>query len=262
MLLAAATAEAEARVLPAAEPGRAEALDRVRTAAKRLAQPVPIWRAYGLLVAAELLRAEDRDTPAHWSEAAAALAPLDRPYELAQVRYRWAAARLAAGDAPPATATHPTATGPRPASATPAVTAPGARHAAEPATVGPAREHAASLLARAYGTADRLAAQPLREAITLLAARARLPLPSTGAGRPRPVGAPAGAGTRRAVTAGRPKPEPTDLAHPAHAAAEPTAPTDADPAAGAHAHDPADAFRLTRRERDVLRLVAVGRSNR
>ncbi len=263
LLLAAATAEAEARGLPVAEAGRAEALERVRTAAKRLAQPVPIWRAYGLMVAAELLRAEGRDTPAHWSEVAAALAPLDRPYELAQVRYRWAAARLAAGDAPPATAPPPaTAVPPPSASMTPAVTTPGADRAAEPAVVGPAREHAASLLARAYDTADRLAAQPLREAITLLAARARLPLPSTGAGRPRSVGAPADAGNRRAVTAGHPGPEPTNGAHLAHGAAEPAARTDAGPATGAHADDPADAFRLTRRERDVLRLVAVGRSNR
>ncbi|MFE6777415.1 AAA family ATPase [Streptomyces sp. NPDC057702] len=281
LLLAAASAEADARGLPVAEPGRAEALDRVHAAAKRLAQPVPVWRAYGLMVAAELLRAQGRDTPAHWSEVAAAFAPLDRPYHLAQARYHWAAARLAAGDAPsppPAGATRAArrVTVPEPASVSCVIVAPGTDPAAEPAVVGTARTHAASLLARAYEVAERLAARPLCEAITLLAARARLPLVREGAGRPRPVGAPERGASRRAVTAGSepttrsespvpaapPSPRPDGLSG---LGEKPTAPTGASPRppdGGAGAEEAADAFRLTPRERDVLRLVAVGRSNR
>ncbi|TVL94271.1 helix-turn-helix transcriptional regulator [Streptomyces sp. SAJ15] len=185
LLLAAATAEADARGLPAAEEGRAEVLHRIRTAARDLPRAVPVWEAHALMLEAELLRAEGRDEAAAWERAAAALAPLDRPHPLAQARHRWAEALLVAGG-----------------------TAPGVR------------DRAADLLAEALATAERLDARPLREEIELLARRARLSLDAH-----RPDRAPCG---------------------PAET-----------PAA-----DPAEALGLTPRERDVLRLVAVGRTNR
>ncbi|WP_392876740.1 AAA family ATPase [Streptomyces sp. LN499] len=131
----AATAEADARGLPATEPGRPAILALIRKHLKQLPMLVPVWAAYGLLINAELARAEGTDTPDDWSRAAAAFAPLHRPYELAQVHHRWAEALLiASGDRPRAT----------------------------------------SLLRDAHGTAERLGARPLTETIELLAGRARI----------------------------------------------------------------------------------------
>nr|WP_241518957.1 helix-turn-helix transcriptional regulator [Streptomyces sp. CB03238] len=172
LLLTAATAEAEARGLPGAAEGRPEALARIRSYAKQLATPVPVWQAHALFVAAELARAEGRDDADRWAEVVVALGPLERPYELARARHRWADALLLQGG-----------------------------H----------RDRAAELVREAHLVAVHLGARPLREDLELLAARARLPL-----------GAPA------AVT-----PEPDD-----------------------------EGFGLTPREQDVLRLVAVGRTNR
>ncbi|WSG83449.1 AAA family ATPase [Streptomyces sp. NBC_01718] len=132
-----ATAEADARGLPATEPGRPAILALIREHLKQLPMLVPVWAAYGLLINAELARAEGTDTPDHWSRAAAAFAPLRRPYELAQVHHRWAEALLiASGDRPRAT----------------------------------------SLLRDAHCTAERLGARPLTETIELLAGRARITL--------------------------------------------------------------------------------------
>ncbi|WP_329618142.1 AAA family ATPase [Streptomyces brevispora] len=132
-----AAAEADARGLPATEPGRPANLALIRTHLKRLPMVVPVWAAYGLLVDAELARAEGLDTPGHWSRAAQAFTPLHRPYELAQIRHRWAEAVLvASGDRPAATV----------------------------------------LLREAHGTARQLGARPLTEAIELLAGRARIAL--------------------------------------------------------------------------------------
>jgi DNA-binding CsgD family transcriptional regulator len=85
------------------------------------------------------------------------------------------------------------------------------------------RALAGEALRAAAGIADRLRAEPLRAEIASLAARARLPLEAA-----------------------------TDTAAPA--------PEDADqPAAG---RDDDDTFGLTSREREVLALVALGRTNR
>ncbi|MFI6880917.1 AAA family ATPase [Streptomyces sp. NPDC050400] len=176
LLLAAAEAEADARGLPAADAGRAEAVARIRDAAKRQATPVPVWQAYEQWVRTELLRAEGRVTPDDWSATVTALEPVDRPYDLARARTRLADSLLARAE-------------------------------------GDDRDRATELLRLASAVADHLGARPLAESVALLAQRARLSLTRDV---PRPDG----------------------------------------PA------DPAEDFGLTSRERDVLRLVTAGRSNR
>ncbi|MEV0221515.1 AAA family ATPase [Streptomyces sp. NPDC050704] len=180
LLLVAATTEADARGLPAAEQGRAELVERVRKAAKSLATNVPVWQAYERWVRAELLRAEGRDTPDDWSEALTAFEPLERPYDLARVRHRFAESLLASGGGEEE------------------------------------RDRATELLRLARAVADHLGARPLADSVDLLAQRARLTL------------------------ARAPERSASALA----------------------SADPAEALGLTSRERDVLRLVAVGRSNR
>ncbi|MFF7716948.1 AAA family ATPase [Streptomyces sp. NPDC007988] len=137
LVVLAATAEAEARGLPAAEEGRAEALLLIGTTARRLVTPVALWRAHALHAGAELLRAEGRESADRWREVTAAFAALDRPYELARVRHRTADALLAEGG-----------------------------H----------RDEAAELLRGAHTTARALGARRLVEDIELLAQRARLRL--------------------------------------------------------------------------------------
>ncbi|MFD7628912.1 ATP-binding protein [Streptomyces sp. NPDC059851] len=177
LLLAAASAEADARGLPVADAGRAAALAVLRAAARTLATPVPVWVAHSAFFRAELLRAEARDTVADWADVEEAARPLERPYLLARARHRLAEAMLAAGGD---------------------------------------REPAAALLRAAHATAGQLGARRLAEDLSLLAQRARLPV--TEADAP---------------------------------AAEPAPDT-----------DPVEAWGLTSRERDVLRLVAAGHSNR
>ncbi|WP_262007558.1 helix-turn-helix transcriptional regulator [Streptomyces sp. FIT100] len=152
LLLAAATTEADARGLPTADPGRAEALARIRGAAKTLATPAPVWTAYEQWLRAELLRADRRDTPEDWAAVMDAFATVDRPYDVARVRHRTAESLLAAGE----------------------------------------RDRAAELLRPAHATAERLGARPLAEAVTQLAQRARLRLTGPDpAAAPAAVPAPA-----------------------------------------------------------------------
>ncbi|MFD8200530.1 AAA family ATPase [Streptomyces sp. NPDC059701] len=176
LLLAAAEAEADAQDSPAAAEGRAEVLDRLARAAKSLTTGAPVWFAHERWVRAELDRARGRDTARNWSETVTAFESLERPYELARVRHRLAAALLTAGG-------------------------------------DDERARATELLRLARTVARHLGARPLGDAVTVLAQRAGLVLGRAN----EPVPAPA---------------------------------------------DPAGALGLTSRERDVLRLVADGRTNR
>jgi DNA-binding CsgD family transcriptional regulator/tetratricopeptide (TPR) repeat protein len=177
LLREAATAEADARAVPAAQDGRAEVLRSIFEAAKRLTTNAPVWLAHEKWVRAELHRAENRSTPDIWSEVVTAFEPLERPFDLARVRYRLAESLLTGGG-----------------------------EADE-------RDRSTELLRLVHAAARHLGARPLADAATALAQRARLPLaPAT---------------------------------EPAPAAA-----------------DPVEALGLTSRERDVLRLVAAGHTNR
>ncbi|TXS57898.1 helix-turn-helix transcriptional regulator [Streptomyces sp. t39] len=155
LLRAAATLEADTRGLPAAEAGRADALGRIRAAARRLVTAVPVWTAHERWVRAELRRADGEDTPADWAEAVTAFEPLGRPYDLALVRRRAAEALL-----------HRAAAG-----------------------GGEDRALATDLLRRAATAARELGARPLTEDLALLARRARIAL--TDAEAPAEAAAPA-----------------------------------------------------------------------
>ncbi|MEE4421402.1 MULTISPECIES: helix-turn-helix transcriptional regulator [Streptomyces] len=201
----ATAAESDARGLPAAGPGRAAVLARIRDAAKKLARACPIWEAYAVAVEAELRRAEGRETPDHWAAAVAAFKPLERPYELARACYRWAESLL---------------------------------HGTERATAGldgrTPREAAVLLLGQAHTAATAMGARPLAEELALLAQRARIPLPGLIPATADAAGAAAAGAGRDGGTTGETQ----------------------------HAETPAASLGLTPRERDVLRLVADGRSNR
>ncbi|MFD9003913.1 AAA family ATPase [Streptomyces sp. NPDC059582] len=173
LLLAAATAEADARALPAAQQGRRRTLERILGSVKNLTTDAPVWLAHEKWVRAELHRAEGRATADTWTEVVTAFEQLERPYDLARIRHRLAEALLAGGGEDE-------------------------------------RARATELLRLAHAVAEHLGARPLADAVTLLAQRARISL------------------TR----------------------------------APARTTDPTETLGLTGRERDVLRLVSAGRTNR
>ncbi|WP_274562257.1 ATP-binding protein [Streptomyces spiramyceticus] len=184
LLAEAAIAEADARGLPAAEEGRPEALAQIRARAKHLTTPAPIWHAYERWVRAELRRAEGRATPDDWTAAVTAFEALERPYDLARVRLRWAESLLAASATPtpePTSALEGTADA-SPAGQPGQATAPTILRSANPGEGDPGerdpseRERAAELLRLVRATADHLGARPLAESVELLAQRARLSL--------------------------------------------------------------------------------------
>ncbi|MET9519885.1 AAA family ATPase [Streptomyces sp. NPDC002994] len=199
LLAEAAAAEADARGLPAAEAGRTEALELIRAGAKRLATPAPLWHAYDRWVRAELRRAEGNAGPDDWAGVVTAFEALERPYDLARVRLRWAEALLAAS----------TTGGGDAGAAAPEAGAVSLRE-----LNADERERAAELLRLVRAAAEHLGARPLAESVALLTQRARLSLDTRAPDVP-------------ALTA-----------------------------------SPAASLGLTPREQDVLRLVAVGRSNR
>ncbi|SOD65494.1 regulatory protein, luxR family [Streptomyces zhaozhouensis] len=152
LAFAAATAEAESRGLPGAEQGREAAVEEIRSLTRRLPRNVPIRDAMGTLVDAQVARARGRDTPRHWAEAVDRLLPLPLPHHLAEARYGWAEALLAAG---------------RP----------------------DAREQAGEQLRAAWEWVARLGAGPLGERVARLAERAGLDLavPEASASVPAPA---------------------------------------------------------------------------
>ncbi|MFE3250601.1 AAA family ATPase [Streptomyces sp. NPDC059209] len=147
LLCSAAAMEADARGLPEADAGREAILAIVRDHAKRLPAVVPVWRAYDLLLEAELARADGIVAPKLWARAVAAFEAPARPYELAEARHRWAADLLAASAD---------------------------------------REQATALLIQAHTTAKRLGARHLVEETELLAGRARISLSTTPRLAPAP----------------------------------------------------------------------------
>ncbi|MFC5638738.1 helix-turn-helix transcriptional regulator [Streptomyces bullii] len=140
LLVTAATAEADALGHPATEHERPEILDGIREAAKTLATGAPVWCAYDQWLRAELLRAQGRSSVEEWSEAVTAAEPLERPYDLARVRFRLAEALLASGGGEDE------------------------------------RARATELLRLARAAAEHLGARPLADAAARLAQRGRLPL--------------------------------------------------------------------------------------
>ena len=119
--------------------GRA-VLAAIRDLDRQLPPLHPVWRAYRLLLHAELARAERNTDPGQWSEVIDAFEPLHRPYELAMAQHRRAAALL---------------------------------------TTRTGRAEAGELIAEAHGTALRLGARLLAEDVELLAGHAGLGLPAT-----------------------------------------------------------------------------------
>ncbi|MFC8452258.1 AAA family ATPase [Kitasatospora sp. NPDC057223] len=97
LLAAGARVEADARGLPAVDPGRPQVLARIAAAAAGLSPKVPLQVGWARLLEAELARAEGADTPGHWAAALDPLRATGLPYPLVLALLRAAAAEAAAG---------------------------------------------------------------------------------------------------------------------------------------------------------------------
>ena len=97
LLAAGARVEADARGLPAVDPGRPEVLARIAAAAAGLSPKVPLQVGWARLLDAELARAVGADTPGHWAAALEPLRSTGLPYPLVLALLRAAAAEAAAG---------------------------------------------------------------------------------------------------------------------------------------------------------------------
>lgn len=97
MLCTAAAVEADVRESRGTDDDGRQLLAAIRGHAVGMGHAIPVWRAYRLWLDAEIARAAGSPVPDPWARAAAAFAGLERPYELASVRGRWAAALLDRG---------------------------------------------------------------------------------------------------------------------------------------------------------------------
>lgn len=139
LLYEAAAAEARARGLAVAAPGRAAAVQRIREAMQGQPEFVPLWAAHSQMIRAELLTAEGHDATAQWTQALAATEQLEAPALRATARLRLAETLITQGGAG-------------------------------------SRKTAGELLRQANAVARELGAAPLETEISTLAERARIPL--------------------------------------------------------------------------------------
>ncbi|WP_325051995.1 helix-turn-helix transcriptional regulator [Streptomyces triticagri] len=150
LLYEAAAAEARAGAGAVAEPGRAEAVRRIRAAMQGQPRFAPVWEAQFLMTEAELSTVEGRHDPVDaWTRAVEATERQEDPVLSATARLRLAEALITRGAAG-------------------------------------AREAAGELLRRARAVARELGAVPLDTEIGTLAGRARIPLERSG-GEPAPA---------------------------------------------------------------------------
>ncbi|MBM9504150.1 helix-turn-helix transcriptional regulator [Actinacidiphila acididurans] len=97
MLCTAAAVEGDVRESRGADADGRQILAAIRGHAVGMGHAIPVWRAHRLWLDAELARAAGNPVLDPWARAASAFAGLERPYELASVRGRWAAALLDRG---------------------------------------------------------------------------------------------------------------------------------------------------------------------
>jgi len=97
MLCTAAAIEADVRETEGPAKENKDVLALIRRHAVGLGLAIPIWRAYRLLLEAELGRAAGVDLVEPWAKAVAAFEAQEHRYPLALARGRWACALLAVG---------------------------------------------------------------------------------------------------------------------------------------------------------------------
>ncbi|MEY9873708.1 putative ATPase/DNA-binding CsgD family transcriptional regulator [Streptacidiphilus sp. MAP12-33] len=98
LLATGAAVEADARHLRPMAHGRADMLARIRETASGLTTELPLYTGWQAVLEAELARAEDAVTAAHWCRAADALEGLECPYPRGLAFFRLAESLAAEGD--------------------------------------------------------------------------------------------------------------------------------------------------------------------